>query len=98
MFHSTFLHSVASTVTYPLQVVKSRLQQRAESLELTSSGDFRVVKRDYGGVASTITKMWQHEGAAGFFKGVIPNALRVAPGSAITFLVYESVLDFFQYK
>ena len=57
-----------------------------------------MVNRSYGGVISTITKMWQHEGAASFFKGVIPNALRVAPGSAITFLVYESVLDFFEYK
>lgn len=76
---------IASTVTYPLQVIKSRLQQRAESLELTSTGDVRVVKRDYGGVINTIGKMWQQERAAGFFKGAIPNAIRVAPGAAITF-------------
>lgn len=28
----------------------------------------------------------------GLYKGLVPNALRVAPQSAITFLVYESVL------
>ena len=84
-------------MTYPLQVIKSRLQQRAESLELSSSGEFRIVQRDYNGVISTITKMWRQERLTGFFKGAVPNATRVAPGSAITFLVYESVLDFLQY-
>lgn len=34
----------------------------------------------------------QREGLGGFYKGLVPNALRVAPQSAITFLVYESVL------
>ena len=84
-------------MTYPLQVIKSRLQQRAESLELTATGDVKVVKRKYVGVARTIQRMWQQEGLLGFFKGAIPNAIRVAPGAAITFVVYESVLDFFDY-
>jgi hypothetical protein len=73
------------------------LQQRAESLELTATGDFQVVKRKYGGVINTIGRMWKQEGATGFFKGAIPNAFRVAPSAAITFLVYETVLDFCQY-
>ena len=35
--------SIASTTTYPLQVIKSRLQQRSgDSLELTSSGDVKL--------------------------------------------------------
>lgn len=84
---------IASTVTYPLQVLKARLQQRAESLEITPEGNVRAVKRDYRGVVSTVGKMWKQEGFAGFFRGCIPNAIRVAPGSAITFLVYESVMD-----
>lgn len=78
-------------------MIKSRLQQRSESIELTSTGDFRVVKRKYGGVIDTIGRMWKQEGGNGFFKGAIPNAIRVAPGAAITFLVYESILDFFEY-
>lgn len=32
------------------------------------------------------------EGALGFFRGVIPNSLKVAPSAALTFLVYEEVL------
>jgi solute carrier family 25 folate transporter 32 len=84
---------VASTVTYPFQVVKSRMQQPSNSIELTSSGDVRVVQRDYKGLFATIHKIWKREGLPGFFKGAIPNALRVAPSAAVTFLVYETVMD-----
>lgn len=85
--------SVASTTTYPLQVIKSRMQQRSESLEVTSTGELRVVERQYGGLVDTTRKIFQKEGIAGFFKGCIPNAIRVAPGAALTFVVYESVMD-----
>jgi len=84
---------VASTVTYPLQVLKSRLQQRSESIELTSSGDVRVVKRNYVGAIQTVKNIVSKEGFSAFFKGCIPNALRVAPGAAITFVVYETIVD-----
>lgn len=89
--HACF--SVASTTTYPLQVIKSRMQQRSESLEVTSTGELRVVERNYGGLLDTTRKIFQKEGISGFFKGCIPNAIRVAPGAAVTFVVYESVMD-----
>jgi hypothetical protein len=28
----------------------------------------------------------------GFFRGAVPNALRVAPSAALTFLVYEEMM------
>jgi hypothetical protein len=28
----------------------------------------------------------------GFFRGVVPNALKVAPSAALTFLVYEEAM------
>ena len=34
----------------------------------------------------------QREGIGGFYKGLVPNVLRVMPQSALTFLVYESVM------
>jgi len=80
-------------VTYPLQVIKSRMQQRADSIELTPEGDIKPVKRNYTRLLKTSKRIWQQEGISGFFKGVIPNAIRVAPGAAITFVVYESVMD-----
>lgn len=85
---------VASTVTYPLQVVKARLQQRSEIVELTAEGEVRVVRREYSGIRTALTKIWEKEGPSGFFKGCIPNAVRVAPSAAVTFVVYEAVMDY----
>jgi Mitochondrial carrier protein len=87
------MQSAASTVTYPLQVIKARMQQRSESLEFTPEGDIRAVRRDYAGLIGTARKMWQGEGISAFFKGCLPNAIRVAPGAAITFVVYEAIMD-----
>lgn len=89
----TSLDSIASITTYPLQVVKSRMQQRAQSVELTVDGDVKAIQRDYQGMMATARRIWRNEGPQGFFKGIIPNSLRVAPGAAITFLVYEAVMD-----
>jgi len=35
--------------------------------------------------------MWQTEGVKSFYKGITPRVLRVAPGQAIVFAVYERV-------
>ncbi len=35
----------------------------------------------------------QREGTGGLYKGLVPNVLRVMPQSAITFLVYEKVMQ-----
>jgi solute carrier family 25 folate transporter 32 len=85
---------VAGTTTYPLQVVKARMQQRSEMVEVTSDGNIRMVRRDYVGITETIRRIWLKEGASGFFKGCVPNVLRVAPSAGITFVTYESVIDF----
>ncbi|GKZ00245.1 hypothetical protein MPSEU_000977400 [Mayamaea pseudoterrestris] len=83
----------ASTVTYPLQVLKARMQQRSDALELTSDGNVRAVKRQYRGLTDSYRRIVKREGISGLFKGLVPNAIRVAPGAAITFVVYEGVLD-----
>jgi solute carrier family 25 citrate transporter 1 len=47
------------------------------------------------------TEIWQKEGFRAFYKGLTPRVLRVAPGQAVTFMVYEKVkawLDIFQEK
>ena len=35
--------------------------------------------------------MWKQEGVSSFYKGITPRVLRVAPGQAIVFAVYERV-------
>lgn len=88
-----FEDRAATTATYPLQVIKSRMQQRSDSIELTDDGGIRKVRRDYSGLIGTAQKMYVKEGLGGFFRGCVPNAVRVAPGAAVTFVVYEEVTD-----
>lgn len=42
---------------------------------------------------ATFRLILQREGAGGLYKGLVPNVLRVMPQSAITFLVYEKVMQ-----
>jgi solute carrier family 25 folate transporter 32 len=44
-------------------------------------------------VFDCVKRIVRNEGVSGFFKGCLTNAIRVAPSAAITFVVYEWVLD-----
>ncbi|KAF7591963.1 hypothetical protein BBP40_000810 [Aspergillus hancockii] len=67
----------AGCVTYPYQVLRSRLQ----------TYDAHIV---YRGVRDVIVQIWTKEGVAGFYKGLGPNLFRVLPSTWATFLVYEN--------
>jgi len=36
-------------------------------------------------------RTFQHEGFRGFYKGLLPNLLKVVPAASITYMVYESM-------
>jgi len=40
-----------------------------------------------------IRNTWAKEGVYGFYKGLVPSSMRVLPGTAITFLIYENVIN-----
>ena len=42
-------------------------------------------------IAGIAQDMWRQEGVKSFYKGITPRVLRVAPGQAIVFAVYERV-------
>ncbi|XP_072323278.1 solute carrier family 25 member 32b [Scyliorhinus torazame] len=69
----------AVTATYPYQVVRARLQDQ---------------HTQYSGVMNAVWRTWRNEGVHGFYKGVLPNVLKVTPACCITFLVYENVSQF----
>jgi Mitochondrial carrier protein len=50
----------------------------------------------YTGVMHAVRQMLLREGLPGFYRGLVPNVLRVMPQSAITFVVYESVMKWLQ--
>lgn len=67
----------AGCVTYPYQVVRSRLQTYEAQLL-------------YRGVMDVVAQIWAREGLLGLYKGLGPNLFRVLPSTWVTFLVYEN--------
>lgn len=70
---------VAGAVTYPYQVVRSRLQ------------NYQADERFGRGVRGVVRRMWYEEGLKGFYRGLVPAVVRVMPATWVTFLVYENV-------
>ncbi|XP_021714594.1 folate transporter 1, chloroplastic-like isoform X2 [Chenopodium quinoa] len=71
--------------TYPVQVIRSRLQQRPNQDGVPRYADsFHVIKETA-----------RFEGLRGFYKGITANLLKNVPASAVTFVVYENVLKVF---
>lgn len=68
----------AGSITYPYQVIRTRLQMYdADSA--------------YRGASDVIRKVWRREGLTGFYKGLGLNMVRVLPSTWVTFLVYEKM-------
>ena len=69
---------IAGAVTYPYQVVRSRLQTYE-------------AQRTYRGVFDVMAQVSRQEGVKGFYKGLVPNTLRILPSTCVTFVVYENM-------
>ncbi|KAK5076577.1 mitochondrial FAD carrier protein flx1 [Lithohypha guttulata] len=71
----------AGTITYPSQVVRSRLQRYDPGAKIITANP---------GFIRVTTDLWRNESILGFYKGLGPNLARVVPSTCVTFLVYEN--------
>ncbi|KAJ2706748.1 mitochondrial FAD carrier protein flx1 [Coemansia sp. IMI 203386] len=100
-FMSSTSKVLALSITYPSQVLRSRLQQQpnvpgSKPMPATAvaTGAPRMVS--YSGLLDVVHKIIRTEGVSGFYKGFGPALFRVLPGNVITFLVYEKISEFFR--
>lgn len=63
----------------PIDTIKTRLQKTPGQPGETAISRIRVIASD----------MFKQEGMNAFYKGITPRIIRVAPGQAVTFTVYE---------
>lgn len=68
----------ALALTYPYQVVRSRIQDNAAI-------------HQFPNIPVTIQRTWSQEGIRGFYRGLGTNLVRVLPGTCVTFVVYENL-------
>ncbi|KAF8305976.1 mitochondrial carrier [Clavulina sp. PMI_390] len=76
--------TISQTLTYPFDVLRRKMQVSG----LKSLGDGKPI-----GAFKVINKMWSSEGVRGFYRGLWPNLLKVAPSIATSFYVYETVKE-----
>lgn len=65
----------------PIDTIKTRIQKASKVPGETAFSRFMKVAGD----------MFKNEGVSAFYKGITPRVMRVAPGQAIVFTVYERV-------
>ncbi|KAI9226386.1 MAG: mitochondrial carrier domain-containing protein [Piptocephalis tieghemiana] len=71
--------TIAQTCTYPLDVLRRRMQVTGMS----------GVGYKYGNTFEAVRSMVASEGIRGLYRGMIPNYLKVAPAIGVSFMSYE---------
>ena len=67
------------TLTFPLFVVRTRMQGQSKNNLLYSS------------MMDCLNKTYRNEGVRGLFRGLIPNYMKGAPSISITYLIFEKL-------
>jgi len=76
---STASSLVGSVITYPLGVIKSRLQVQG----------IPGHEKNFDGLFDAVKKTWTKEGVLGFYRGMVPTLLKHVPSQTIAFMTYD---------
>lgn len=86
--------SASKLALHPADVAKKRLQ--VMGLRRHASYGASVAVGSYTGALQCLGAIARTEGLQGLYKGVVPNILKAAPASGITFVVYEALVAAYQ--
>lgn len=78
---------------YPIDVVKSRLQMQQQQQKQVHESGRLLTDRPYASIKDCVVRSYKAEGPSVFFRGLWPTLLRGFPVNAVTFYVYEVVMD-----
>lgn len=87
VFGSVASKLMATLVMYPHEVIRTRLRQNVRD----SSG-----RHKYRNFIQSLITVAREEGHVGLYGGFGTNLARQIPNTAITFLVYEAIINFFE--
>lgn len=97
---STTAKLVASSITYPHEVLRARLQdgrRRPPNISNNASiGDSKGIKYNNGGLFSLLRQIIREEGVLALWSGLRMNIFRIVPATAATFLSYEYISRYLQ--
>lgn len=70
---------LSSTATFPLDLVRRRLQVQGQGGRA----------KQYHSYGACFRSIWAHDGLRGLYSGILPEYYKVIPGVAIAFATYE---------
>jgi len=73
---------IACTMTYPLDLIRTRLAAQTTT-------------RHYTGIADAFVKILRDEGTKGLYRGLRPTLIGVGPNLALNFAAYETFRNYF---
>ncbi|XP_063281548.1 mitochondrial thiamine pyrophosphate carrier [Pelobates fuscus] len=82
---------ISKSVTYPLDLIKKRLQVGGFEQARQAFGEVRT----YRGLTDCLRRIRREEGLRGLFKGLSPSLLKAAVSTGLTFFSYEMFCSLF---
>ena len=75
---------VCCAVTHPLDLIRTRAYFQYHNKDSS---------QHYNGIADAALKIYEREGAIGYFRGLLPRIMRKGMGSIVAWSFYEYLID-----